>query len=226
MQLPKPLALATCLSLVAAVATATGAAAGKEGRSCSRPIAGLGCGEWTFYGAIADARTTDAGWKPSFGLGAEIAWVVARYHGFPSGSYHGAHGDAEVAVGAWGAASTRGDRGLVEGGLKLHDGGGWHASWGTFDLRVGAGYARFGEGRAGHAVATLAYGVRSALFRYDDRRAAHALRGKTDVARLFATYRRALDGSSASEIVLGIELSPTFFFAPTTWWRVGGGPPM
>jgi hypothetical protein len=215
-------ALAVCgsLFLVAPAARADGT------RGCPRPVRLLGCGEWSFYGAIADARTSDAGWKPSFGLGAELAWVVGRYHGFPSGSYYGSHGDAEVAVGAWGAASARGERGLVEGGLKVHDGGGWHASWGTFDLRAGAGYARFGEGRAGHAVVTIAYGVRSALFRYDDRRAQQALRGKTDVARVFATYRRALDGSSASEIVLGLELSPTFFFAPTTWWRVGGGPPM
>ncbi len=214
------------LALVGSLAVAATTQRADASRDCARPLPGLGCGEWTFYGAIGDARTRDAGWTPSFGLGAELAWVVGRYHGFPSGAYHGAHGDAEVGVGAWGAASTRGERGLVEGGLKVHDGGGWHASWGTFDLRVGAGYARFGEGRAGHGVATLAYGVRSALFRYDDYRTRDALRGKTDVARVFATYRRALDGSSASEIVLGLELSPTFFFEPTTWWRVGGGPPM
>lgn len=192
---------------------------------CERPLRELRCPEWTFWNAVGDARTSDDGWKPAFGLGAEIAWVVARHHSFPSGAYGGWHGDAELGVGAWASAGLRGDRGLVEGGLKIHDGGGWHASWGTFDLRLGAGWASFGEARAGHAVIGVVYGVRSALFRYDERRGRPAVRGKTDVARVFGTFRRALDGSKASEIVLGIELSPTFFFEPLTWWRVGGGPP-
>lgn len=190
---------------------------------CRVPLEVVGCAEWTFFDSVGAARF-DGGWRPTFGVGAELAWVVARYHGFPSGSYYGAHGDAEVSIGPWAAASTRGRDGVVEAGLAIHDGGGWHASWGSFDLRVGAGYGLFDRVRSGHAVVTLGYGVRSALFRYTENHQPPTVPGKVDVARLFGTMRAPFDGRGA-ELVLGVELSPSFFFPPLTWWRVGGGPP-
>jgi len=212
------------VALFAAIQTiASPARAARE--ECDRPIQVIECPEWTFFSTLGGARTSDR-WNASYGLGAELAWVVARHHTFPSGAYGGWHGDAEAAVGAWAAASIRGEDSLVEGGIKAHDGGGWHASWGTFDLRLGAGFGRFGGERAGHAVITLAYGVRSALFRYRERQDLPTIEGKTDVARVFGTWRHAIGPVQGAELVFGIELSPSFFFPPLTWWRVGGGPPI
>ncbi len=169
----------------------------------------------------------------TFAIGSEITWAVLRYHGFPSGAYGGSHGDAELRVGPWALAATRvSDHGggLVEGGFKVHDGGTYHASWGTFDLRVGAGYGAFptssGMGRAPHATFTLGYGVNSAINRYRSwgyGRPADLF--PATVARLVLTLRRSLEPVAASEIFVGVELSPTFFAPPVTWWRIAGGPP-
>jgi hypothetical protein len=48
---------------------------------------------------------------------------------------------------------------------------------------------------------------------------------EASVARLFVTYRHAFDLDESREVVVGVELSPTFFLPPYSWWRFGGGPP-
>ncbi|MGZ3455069.1 MAG: hypothetical protein ACXVEF_36030 [Polyangiales bacterium] len=164
----------------------------------------------------------------AFGIGTDVTLALARYHGFPSGAYGGGHGDAEIRGGIWGLGTITGvsDQGaLIEGGVEVIDGGGYHASWGTFDLRVGAGYGSFTGSRSAHGVVTLGYGVRSDLSRYRWWR--HRPRwpesyGEASIARLVFTVRRTSD---TSEILIGMELSPTFFLPPVTWWRIAGGPP-
>lgn len=127
-------------------------------------------------------------------------------------------------------AATSLPGGIVEAGLKTHLGAVYHASWGTFDLRGGAGYGAFAEGRSTHGVLTLAYGVRSFVRRYkrfgacdpEPRRDAFEL---GNVARVFLTARAPLEVPGAYQWVLGVELSALFFAPPLTWFRVGGGPP-
>jgi hypothetical protein len=154
-----------------------------------------------------------------------------RYDGFPSGWYGGDRGDAEVRLGPWVVGATRRDGGLVEAGLKLHFGGVYHASFGTWDVRAGGGYGAFPDERAPHLSATLAYGVRGVLARHIDRRQcedapimAESIAEAT-VARAFVTLRHGYDDHRAREVVFGVELSPTFLLPPYSWFRFGGGPP-
>jgi hypothetical protein len=56
--------------------------------------------------------------------------------------------------------------------------------------------------------------------------AATAIRCRGVRRTLFATYRHSIDGPKVSELVIGVELSPTFFLPPVTWFRIGGGPPI
>ena len=167
-----------------------------------------------------------------FGAGVDLTTQIARYRGFPSGSYYSrSRGDAELRTGPWIAGATALPGGLVEGGLKLHLGGVYHASWGTFDSRVGLGDAAFVEGRSPHAVVTVGYGVRSVLARYH-RSDPHcelsqrARRGaEASIFRLAVTRRQSLLEPERHEWQLGIEVSPTLFLPPYSWWRLAGGPP-
>jgi hypothetical protein len=189
--------------------------------------------EWTYWVAVG-ALSSDA--RSSLGalggLGGELTVEVLRYHGFPSGYYGGPRGDAELRVGPWVSAVTRSEGGLVEGGLKLHFGGVYHASFGTWDLRLGAGYGAFDPERTPHVTATLAYGVRSVRARYAKDRVDFYLDepprpasfAEASVARPFLTLRRAFDDAANRELSLGVELSPTFFFPPSRT-RLLGGPP-
>lgn len=163
---------------------------------------------------------------PLFGLGFEFSQPVFGWRGFPSGY---GHDRSELRYGTWVFGGTRVDGGLVEGGMLLDVSSRYHASWGTFTVRGGAGYGAFPNERDGYGVVTFAYGVRSVLARYSHEGACH--RGSPDkplaeasLARLFATYRRAFQ-HDGFEWVFGVELSPTFFWPPLTWWRVAGGPP-
>lgn len=195
------------------------------------------CAEWAWWVSGGGSsirrvdRERDARAYATFAIGTELTFGVLRYHGFPSGAYGGARGLAEVRAGPWIAAATRSSGALVEGGVKVHDGGTFHPSWGTFDLRVGAGYGRWPEGRAPHVNVTLGYGVVSVLARYRDWGYGSAQGLPPDplavstVARVVLTVRRTIERESAAEVFVGVELSPTFFAPPVTWWRVAGGPP-
>ena len=185
--------------------------------------------EWAYWNSLGGLRSNVQGWSGSAaGIGSEVTTGVLSYRGFPAGPYASR---AEVRAGVWGAGVTRPAGGLLEGGVKLHLGALYHASWGTFDLRAGGGYGAFVRERSPHVNLTVAYGVRSALERYSERgvcdpRPSPKRWGLVSVARLFITYRRELAGGSReSELVLGLELSPSFLFPPYNWFRWGGGPP-
>lgn len=189
--------------------------------------------EWTYFAAGGVVLRDGSNSGPLGAVGSELTFELLRYHGFPSGFYARQRGDAEVRVGPWAMAATRAGGGLVEGGLKLHFGGIHHASFGTWDLRAGAGYTGYDDGRAPHFTATFAYGVRSVLARYpkdriqwSDRSRSPELFAEASVARLFFTYRRSLDDAvGSSEIVLGVELSPTFLLPPYSLSRFIGSQP-
>ena len=164
--------------------------------------------------------------RPIGGLGFELTASAFRWRGFPSGY---GHDHSELRYGGFLFGATRAEGGLVEGGAILDMSSRYHASWGTFTLRGGAGYGAFPDQRDGYGVVTFIYGVRSVLARFSHEGACHhgsAVRPlpEASVARLFATYRRAFE-HDGYEWVLGIELSPTFFWPPLSWWRVAGGPP-
>ena len=185
--------------------------------------------EWAYFNSLGALRSNVKGWGGgAAGIGSELTTGVLTYRGFPAGPYTSG---AELRAGFWGDGVTRPAGGLLEGGVKLHLGALYHASWGTFDLRAGGGYGAFVRERSPHLNLTFAYGVRSAPARYSERgvcdpRPVPKRWGLVSVARLFITYRRELlAGSRESELVLGLELSPTFLFPPYNWYRLGGGPP-
>jgi hypothetical protein len=168
--------------------------------------------------------TTDK--RAVLGLGFELTASAFGWRGFPSGY---SHDKSELRYGAWLFGATRLGSGLVEGGAILDASSRYHASWGTFTIRGGVGYGALRDERDMHGVVTFIYGVRSVLARFSHDGACH--RGSPErplpeasVARFFATYRRSLKHDE-HEWVFGIELSPTFFWPPLTWWRVAGGPP-
>lgn len=164
--------------------------------------------EWSYL--------TSGGYTPRaavLGAGAEGSVPVLRWRGFPSG--YGGH-RSELRAGVFAFGATRLGGGLVEGGVLADVTSAYHASWGTFTARLGGGYGMAPSDRP-HATVTLLYGVRSALDHHGVPRFDEA-----SVARLFLTHRRSLD---AHEWVVGVELSPTFFLPPITWWRLAGGPP-
>lgn len=188
---------------------------------------------WTAGGLVRTRAERTSRIGGSVGLGAEWTLEVLRYHGFPSGYYGRKKGDAELRAGPWMYGATRSAGGLLEGGLKLHLGGIYHASFSTWDLRLGAGYGAFEKGRTPHASATLGMGVRSALGRYPPHRrevyrdtpAKPSLLGEASVARVVVTLRQAFDAERSREWVLGVELSPTFLLPPYGLMRFAGGPP-
>jgi hypothetical protein len=192
--------------------------------------------EWTYW--VSGGIVTGLGDSPDAvgavgAIGFELTSELLRYHGFPSGYYGKQRGDAEIRVGPWVSAATRASGGLVEGGLKLHLGGIYHASFGTWDARLGAGYGAYTLDRSAHVTATLAYGVRGVLSRHPRERAqswsetppAPRALAEATVARIFVTLRQAFQLDETRELVVGVELSPTFLLPPYSWLRFGGGPP-
>lgn len=172
--------------------------------------------EWTY------ATTAGYGRTPVLGVLTEGSLPVLRWRGFPSG-YSGSHARSELRVGVFASGATRLAGGFVEGGLLFDVSSRYHASWGTFTLRVGAGYGTLLDERHPTGSITALYGVRSVLSKYGGRHVPSWYH-EASIARLFGTYRRALR-DDGYELVFGIELSPTFFMPPVTWWRLAGGPP-
>lgn len=179
---------------------------------------------WTSGAASFDSR--DAGSNPAAGLGADLTFGLLTYPGFPSGPY-GALGRAELRGGPFVQMDMTGDGGLVEAGITLALGAVYHASFGTWTLRLGSGYGvRLNAGP--HVGVTFAWGVRSVRARYSKRGHCDAPTqtkpsAEAAVARLFVTHRRTLR-EPASELLVGLELSPTFLLPPYTSFRLTGGP--
>jgi hypothetical protein len=185
--------------------------------------------EWVYWASAGASRVEPETWRAIGAIGAELTFGAMTYRGFPSGPYGAGRGKGQLRVGPWAAASTRNDGGVVEGGLTLDWGAVYHASFGTFDARLGGGYGAFAESRHPHGVITLAYGVRSAQPRYQNRdsvepRPTTSIVAMASVARLFVTYRRALPDGAGSELGIGLELSPSFLLPPYSWFRLLGGP--
>ncbi len=183
---------------------------------------------WVFAGGGLEERR---GFSPSpaiLGIGAEVTiGPLARYRGFPSSAWD--PGDAEVRAGVWAVGATHFDgRTLVEGGVKAHLGAINTAEWGTFDVRLGAGYGAFDAKKSPFFVTTFTWGVRSFQQRYGlCGPGSHNLpkaHGYGSVIRAFVTLRRATNAEPNVEFTVGIELSPTFLLPPYSWFRLGGGP--
>ena len=183
--------------------------------------------EWAYWTSLG----VDTGQgKPSAGVGAEATTVLATYRGFPSGPY-GKMSLAELRLGSWFAGNAELGGGVLEGGLKLQLGAIYHASFGTWDLRAGFGYGTLATERVPLWNLTASYGIkRAAPSRYSKRgsgdpRPVPRRISLASVARLFVTYRRSLRGEPDSHVVVGVELSPTFFLPPYSLFSLGGGPP-
>lgn len=186
--------------------------------------------EWVYWVAGGLARIEGSDPRLCGGLGAELTSGLLSYSGFPAGPFPRGRNRAELRGGVWGAGQTRSWGGLIEGGFLLDLGAAYHASWGTFDLRAGGGYGAFVEGPGSHMVATLAYGVRSVPARYVRRGRGSPLPlpkavALASVVRIFVTGRQSLGDGRASELVVGIEVSPTFCLPPHSWFKLMGGPP-
>jgi hypothetical protein len=184
--------------------------------------------EWAYWAASGLLRRDD-GTRPAAGLGAELTTGVLDYPGFPSGDYGPRLGRGEMRAGVWVSGTTQARGGLLEGGLKVHLGALYHASFGTFDWRMGAGTGAFADGRQPFGNVTLAYGIRSVPSRYHrrgycDPRATPRALAMASVLRVFVTMRREF-ASGHAEWELGLELSPTFFLPPYNLARLLGGEP-
>lgn len=186
--------------------------------------------EWVYWtsGAWRQPRMSNDGTILG-GVGAEITTGLLSYAGFPSGPYGRRLGRAELRVGPWMQALAGSRRDAIEGGIKLHLGAAYHASFGTYDIRMGLGYGTFVEHREPYASITFAYGIRSALSRYSEHGPCDPVampRGiaTASVVRLFVSYRRPILLPSGDEVLFGLELSPTFLLPPYSWFRLGGGP--
>jgi hypothetical protein len=185
--------------------------------------------EWAYWIAAGAVRGQDAPWSAVGGIGAELTLGVLTYRGFPATGGPWA-GRGEVRIGPWLAAATRREGGLLEGGPKLHLGGIYPPSWGTFDLRLGAGLGAFAEGRAANLSATMLWGTRGVLGRHTARspcspRAAPRDWAEASVLRLFVSHRRTIDAPIDSETAVGLELSPTLLLPPYSCYRLLGGAP-
>lgn len=178
----------------------------------------------------AHAQSTDFEVGPWLGWEAGRQWGQARQQdvyalnaGFDAtviaGVFGGGYGGAwELRSGSWLALRMPGDRGASgEGGWTVVLTQTQHASWGTFGLRVGAGY---GGDREAHVVATLWGGVR-----YVPARAGQAPDGPVSKAtgiRIVATARRIVDPIDAPSLVFGVEFEPDYFLPPYSLFKWGG----
>lgn len=185
--------------------------------------------EFVYFGAAGAARELAKGseWVPALSVGAELTTQFLAYDGFPANPYRRG---AELRIGPWAEGTLRSKHGLLEGGLVLQMGGIFHASWGTWALRLGGGYGAFASGQSPHWGMTFTYGICSSTKRYSQRgrsqlQAEPKPWGLAAVARLFVTYREAFRMQDVQEMVFGIELSPNFLFPPYEAYRLLGGPP-
>ena len=186
--------------------------------------------EWAYWlsgGALLGAFGRSA--SPMVGLGTELTRQAFVYRGFPAGG-PGWLSLSELRWGPWFAASTRDEGGLVEAGVDLKWTGIHAPTWGTWDLRGGAGYGAFEQGRAAFASATFLWGARSVRARYHQRGycdppAMAATVGEGSGWRVFVTYRSGFSRSADREVVVGIELSPSMLLPPWSCNRWTGNRP-
>lgn len=188
--------------------------------------------------AMAGASRDRTAWSATAGGGGELTFGGAAWRGFPSGRYGPENGVAELRAGVWGQVTTRAHGVVYEVGPKVHLGALYHASWGTFDLRPAIGTGAFASGRSAVMSLGLGYGIRSEPDRYYDGGACVGPHGLYDISppkkpapianasviRIVGTIRRATD-LGTWEVVLGIEISPTWALPPYAWSRLIGARP-
>jgi hypothetical protein len=134
--------------------------------------------------------------------------------------------DGELRVGPWLAGETRSAGALVEGGVTAHlgtvddyvNGLVFLERYGVFDLRLAGGCGAFPEGRSPHVGLALGWGYRFVFDRQSwggacDAEPAPSLLADATLVRLVATVRTATD-FPATEVLLGVEISPTMLLAP------------
>jgi hypothetical protein len=195
--------------------------------------------EWMYWvtgGVVTGLPGSGAERAAAFaGVGFEVTHGVLRYHGFlapdlgRSALSYGAgiRDDAEVRVGAWAQAVTRGPGALVEGGMTAHLGvtrdhlsNLFHwAPWGMLDLRGGAGYGTMLGTRSPHLLVALGWGYRSVSARYsvggacDPTPEPDTFAEATGV-RVTATLRRSTE-LPAWEAAFAVEVTPTAALIPS-----------
>ena len=186
--------------------------------------------EWAYWvsGGVVVGRSGRPA-SASGAIGFELTRQALLYRGFPAGEW-GWLALSELRIGPWLSAATRDDGGLVEAGLDLKWMAVYRPTWGTWDLRLGAGYGAFGSGRAPFMNATLLWGVESVRNRYQRRGYCEPSRpaatvAEASVVRVFFTHRAALTGSEFGEFVLGIEVSPSMLLPPWSGSRFIGNEP-
>jgi len=135
-----------------------------------------------------------------------------------TGTFGDGYGGAwEVRMGPWLAFELPSDRRPGgEGGMTMILTQVHHASWGTFGLRLGAGY---GAELATTLVATLWGGVRFVPARAGQGSGSFA---KATGVRIVATYRETLEPMKATALVFGIEFEPDYFLPPYALFKWGG----
>jgi hypothetical protein len=194
-------------------------------------------GTWVTSGVTGLVSAGTASASAFVGAGVEATAGVVDYRGFPAPrvGLHSAFAPredrAELRLGPWAAAETRSVGAVVEAGVTAHLGTTGDliqvlflaAPAGMFDLRLGGGYGAFvdrgrGDGRSGHVTLALGWGARVVFARHTwggacDPAPPPALFADATLVRLVATVRRAID-VPATEVLLGIELSPTWALAP------------
>jgi hypothetical protein len=184
--------------------------------------------EWTWWIGVG-------GGAREVGIPGERGLVALRLGGavtFPLASVgepsYG--GPVHLRWGPWIQAETAFDGVLGEGGLELHLGQERHARWGTFGVRVGAGYGIDETGTAPHAALTLYWGVHSVPDRYWPRGACDPPRPRATHAfatgfRIFATGRLLFEDARGYALIAGIEIEPTYLFPPISLAKlIGSGP--
>jgi hypothetical protein len=128
-------------------------------------------------------------------------------------------GRYEFRMGSWAAYDLLWEPGGVgEGGALFLFTQTQHAQWGTFGVRVGAGY---GGDHASHLVVTFTGGVRYV----PDRTSSSGDEGRFARAtgvRIIATIRRSLDRPEDVALIAGVELEPLFFLPPYSGLKLGG----
>ncbi|MBX3230576.1 MAG: hypothetical protein KIT84_00050 [Labilithrix sp.] len=161
------------------------------------------------------------------GVGLELTAGVLEWSAFPlaAGATKTTRYRAELRVGPWGYAETRGgDGAIAEAGVTAHFGTNDDdlmrlveiVPAGMFDLRLGGGYGAFPAGRAAHAAVALGWGLRVAPDRTwfggacDEMPKPKTLIDAT-LVRLVATGRHAPE-IDAWELALALEISPTAGF--------------
>lgn len=150
----------------------------------------------------------------SLSIGMDATAVVGTV-----GSLNHYGGRYEFRMGSWAAYDLLWEPGGVgEGGALFLFTQTQHAQWGTFGVRIGAGY---GGDHASHLVVTLTGGVRYVPDRVSGQGEEGRFARATGV-RIIASFRRSLDRADDAAIIAGIEFEPLFLLPPYSLFKLGG----